>query len=55
MNIQNNFGQLNRSDIIAINTIENSYINIIELYFKQTKELNQLNSSEYDNLIGFDK
>lgn len=47
MNIQNNFGQLNRSDIIAINTIENSYINIIELYFKQTKE--------YDNLIGFNK
>lgn len=55
MNIQNNFGQLNRSDIIAINTIENSYINIVELYFKQTKELNKLNSSEYDNLIGFDK
>lgn len=55
MNIQNNFGQLNRADIIAINTIENSYINIVELYFKQTKELNKLNSSEYDNLIGFNK
>lgn len=38
-----------------MNHLQKILQNIIELYFKQTKELNQLNSSEYDNLIGFDK
>lgn len=50
MNIKNDYGRLNRSDIIAIYTIENSYNNIVELYFKKTQELN---SNESNGLIGF--